>query len=85
MATTSATYAILRQLDATLHLVEAFSPSLSTREITDIRQALTRAYESLGVILEERNLETEGVTFAGEFHNCSLNFVLSSLCHSQPR
>lgn len=51
----------------------------------DIRQALARAYESLGVILEERNLETEGVTFAGEFHNCSLNFVLSSLCRSQPR
>ena len=72
MATTSVAHALVIQVDAVLYLIETLSPSLSANDIIAIRQALALAYDGAGVVLERRNLETEGVTLAGEFHGYSL-------------
>ena len=75
MASTPTSFAILRQLDATLQLITALSSSLTVTEIMEIRQGLARAYNGVGIVLE-RNLEIEGVTSVCEFRN---NFLDPSL------
>ena len=65
MTDRSVALAIVRQLNATLQLIEAMSPSLSISEIGEIRRGLARAFATMGVVVQERNLETEGITFAG--------------------
>lgn len=71
MSSTPVTSALLQQLDATLQLLEALSSSLSPHEILAARRSLLEAYVSMGQILILRNLETDGVSFVGEFHDMS--------------
>ena len=62
--------AIIRQLEAILQLIEALSPSLSASEVTDIRRALARIYDSMGIILV-RSSGTGGSIFDGKLYGCS--------------
>lgn len=57
MASTPVTVssAILAQLDASLHLVETMSSSLSSLDLIVVRQRLGNMYATMGVILNERD------------------------------
>jgi len=81
MASMQTAVAFLRQLDATLELIAAPSSSLTDSEITGIRQALAHAYTTLGVVLEERNLEIEGVTLVCKFGTNPLNSLFTFFHH----
>ena len=61
--------AVLNQLDATLQLIETLSSSLSSRELLDARQALARAYDSMALVLDQRD---DVITFICEFGGRSL-------------
>lgn len=69
--------AVLCQLNATLQLVATLSPSLTPSEIAEIRRSLARAYDSIGVVLEDRNLQAEGVTLIREFGTEFLDSVFT--------
>lgn len=69
-----ASQAVLFQLDSTLRLINAFSPSLSVHQILYIQQGLAHAQDSMGVALELRYL-TDGITFA-----CELDSFFSTSC-----
>jgi hypothetical protein len=73
---------VLRQLIATLHLVETLSSTLSDQEIRDILRCLMIAFDAMGTVLQERN---EGMTFAREFDSYSPIFLLNSFRRSQRR
>ena len=66
MATVQTAVAFLRQLRTTLDLIAAPSSSLTIDEIVEIRKALIYASNSLGAVIEERNLEIDGVTLSCE-------------------
>lgn len=83
MANIPVSLAIVRQLDAALQLVEAMSSSLSINDITEIRRGLARAFAVMGVIVQERNLETEGIIFARESRSCGFRFS-TQLLQLQP-
>ena len=57
---------VLHQLYTTLRLINAFSPSLSPREMRVIRGDLIRAYEFMGTMLELSYLTDGSVPFARE-------------------
>ena len=67
--TVSVSVAVLSQLDATIQLIETSSSSLSSRELLDARQVLTRAYDSMGRVLDQRD---DVVTFICKFGGHSL-------------
>ena len=69
--------AVLCQLNAMLQLVATLSPSLTPSEIAEIRRSLARAYNSIGVVLEDRNLQAEGVTLIREFGTEFLDSVFT--------
>lgn len=73
--------AILAQVDATLRLIRSLSLSLSPNEIIEIRQGLAYAYDSIGVVLEERNLRVEGFTSVCEFGANSLDSIFTFSQH----
>ena len=79
--------AIICQLEATLQLIEALSPSLSAGEVVDIRRALSSAYDAMGIILV-RNSGTGGSVFDGELYGCSpqspAHFLLLQLIPIEP-
>ena len=77
MASTQTAIAFIRQLGATLELIVAPESSLTVDEIVELRQALTFAYTSLGAVLEERNLRTEGLTLICEFGTRFLNTLFT--------
>ena len=77
MASTQIASDFLRQLDMVLQLISASSSSLTTPEIEEMHQALARTCTSLEIILEARNLETEGVTLVCEFGTNPLNTLFT--------
>jgi len=73
MPTPPVAVALMFHLDSALHLIEVLSPSLSVDEIIAIRRGLAAACDTVGDILEQRNLEAEGITLVGEFCGRSLS------------
>ena len=80
MSSTPTANALLCQLEATLQLVMALAPSLTITELAGVHQTLARSYDSIGVVLEGRLLNT-GVSFACEFCTCLLNTLLTPFQH----
>ena len=77
MTTPSVASAVLRQLDATLQLVETMSPSLSAEEISSIRGALQRSFCAMGGALQSRNLGANGADLYRKFGRHPLDFWLT--------
>jgi len=69
--------AVLCQLNAMLQLIATLSPSLTPNEIMEIRRGLAHAYNSIGIVLEDRNLQAEGATPICEFGTKFLDSVLT--------